>query len=756
MPPVYKGRGLRPHTPMCRSTPFPKERGIIPIAPLQFDFERDEKDLHTFIKTNFVLTNTTINKIRIDKNNFIIIYNKWLEAVKPTIMVNWDNAKKHGIIAGDFYLADLLSRKNESLKDILYVYLKETLYLFNRHEDKELGTFNSSTAQFSDGQKAHRLFWEKYERPPLEEYWDYILQRRDLLVPQDIRERKGSFYTPKIWVELSQKYMADVFGVNWQDEYYVWDCAAGTGNLLAGLTNKDNIWASTLDKADIDVIYDRIHNGANLWEKQVFQFDFLNDELTKLPLELQDIIKTKPEKLIIYINPPYAECGYAEETGKQNKREVANTNRVHSQYTKVLGKASRELFAQFLIRIYKEIPSCKIGNFSTLKALCAPNFVNFRRVFISNLERLFIVPADTFDNVTGQFPIGFHIWDTSNHRVFEQIQADVYDKNGCYIRKKQMVNYDKYRLINDWIITYNQHTKGRGYKIANFAYNCNDFPHHQYTALYNIDNVQKSISNIAVTDANIIIVCIYFTVRKVIPADLLNHNDQFLYPNDNWQSDYEFQSDCLTYTLFHNKNNITCKHGINHWIPFTSDEVNAHYKFESHFMTDFMAGKNPLSLEGKGGLPEYAHRGGMGDYTTEGRPEIYATEGRIFPPCPQFFGEGALPPHPHVHESPLSPRGKGIFNGERLSSPITFSVQAQNVFDAGRELWRYYHRQKDCNVNASFYDIREYFQGRNEAGRMNSKSDDEMYNKLLGELRLAMRLLGEQIKPKIYEYGFLL
>ena len=54
--------------------------------------------------------------------------------------------------------------------------------------------------------------------------------RRDLLVPQDVRERKGSFFTPKIWVEKSQQYLADVLGENWQDEYYIWDCCAGTGN----------------------------------------------------------------------------------------------------------------------------------------------------------------------------------------------------------------------------------------------------------------------------------------------------------------------------------------------------------------------------------------------------------------------------------------------------------------------------------------------------------------------------------------------
>ena len=124
------------------------------------------------------------------------------------------------------------------------------------------------------------------------------------------RERKGAFYTPPIWVELSQQYLADTLGEDWQDEYYIWDCAAGTGNLLTGLTNKFHIYASTLDKQDVEVIKDRIQNGANLLENNVFQFDFLNDDFSKLPQPLQEIINDpeKRKKLVIYINPPYAEA----------------------------------------------------------------------------------------------------------------------------------------------------------------------------------------------------------------------------------------------------------------------------------------------------------------------------------------------------------------------------------------------------------------------------------------------------------------
>jgi len=44
------------------------------------------------------------------------------------------------------------------------------------------------------------------------------------------RENTGSFFTPQIWVELSQRYLTETLGVNWQDEYYIWDCAAGTGS----------------------------------------------------------------------------------------------------------------------------------------------------------------------------------------------------------------------------------------------------------------------------------------------------------------------------------------------------------------------------------------------------------------------------------------------------------------------------------------------------------------------------------------------
>lgn len=97
-----------------------------------------------------------------------------------------------------------------------------------------------------------------------------------------------------------------------------------------------------------------------------------------------------------------------------------------------------------------------------------------------------------------------------------------------------------------------------------------------------------------------------------------------------------------------------------------------------------------------------------------------------------------------------------LFGDTPISNqPLEFSEEAKAVFDAGRELWKYYHEQPNVNVNASYYDIREYFQGRNEKGKMNAKSLDQIYTDLNAELKNKMSILADKIKPKIYDYEFL-
>jgi hypothetical protein len=524
---------------------------------------------------------------------------------------------------------------------------------------------------------------------------------QNLLVSQDVRERKGSFYTPQIWVELSQKYLADVFGKNWQNEYYVWDCAAGTGNLLAGLTNKYNIWASTLDKTDVDIMHDRIQNGANLLENNVFQFDFLNDDFTKLPQELQNIINDpkKRKKLIIYINPPYAEHGNRKTfAGKgEHKTKVSTTSKMYDVFQNIVGTATRELYVQFFLRIYQKIPDAKLASFSTPKFINAQNFLKFRNYFKAEFLKGFICQANTFDNVNGHFPISFLIWNLGKKENISKINTDVFfhdkDVKFCWqAGEKTFYATDKKMFISDWLREfYDKKEKEIGYIILPGV------DMQQQNGVYitsqptQSDILQHKTSRI--TKSNLMEMAIYLTVRQCIKPNWLNNRDQFLYPNNKWKKDLEFQNDCLAYTLFNN--NISSKHGVNHWIPFMENEVNARNKFESHFMVGFMTGKITQNI-----------------YTCEQQEE------------------------------------KTSINRE-------FSPEAANVFNAGRELWKYYHKQPNININASLYDIREYFQGRNDKGKMNNNSDDEMYNKLIDNLRLVLKNLKKKTELKVYEYGFL-
>ena len=319
-----------------------------------------------------------------------------------------------------------------------------------------------------------------------------------------------------------------------------------------------------------------------------------------------------------------------------------------------------------------------------------------RNIFTATLEKLFVVPADTFDNVKGKFPIGFQIYDTKKHEVFQSVLADVFDANQNFIGTKEFSTFNNAIFLNKWLATF----KDKKAPIARLNYKCNDFQHQNRNCIIHFNQtVSLGDGDFSVSKSNLIIPSIYLAIRHAIEATWLNDRDQFLYPNDGWQTDSEFQNDCLAYTLF--SNNIQSHFGINHWQPFTEYEVNARTKFDSNFMTDFISGK-------------------LRNDVSEGETQ-------------------------DMHNLETTQR----------TTPLVFSAQAQAVFGSGKALWLYFHQQPNCNVNASYYDIREHFQGRNAAGKMNNKSDNATYMGLIKNLREQLKLLQKNIEPKIYEYKFL-
>lgn len=680
-----------------------------------FDLHKDEKELRKFIRSNFKLGKQSTNGINITKNNFIFVFQRWVEEVKPSIAVNWDDVPKTSIV--DFFYADLISRNDYTLREELAVVLRGDKYRILQDILKG-ATQLFSEATFNDGKTAYNQFWNKYVRPPRKEYLDLILKRRDLLIPQDLRRYQGAFFTPPQWVQKSQEYLAMELGEDWQKEYYVWDCCAGTGNLLFGLTEKYRVYASTLDNADVQVMHERIkEKSLDLLDSHVFQFDFLNDSFDKLPQSLRNIINDpeRRRKLVMYINPPYAEAAdKSTVTGKgKNKTNVAVTNKTYNKYINKIGIAGRELFAQFFMRIYDEIPTSVLAQFSKLKIEQAPNFRDFRQAFRAKLGRNFVVPANSFDNVKGQFPIGFFIWHLGEETIFTQTITDIFDAKGNSLGNKTLIAYDSFNSINDWIISTRNRPRERN--IGFMSAKGNDFQNTNYIFIINDKKQLPHPRGTWITTKNIKEISIYLAVRHSIEATWLNDRDQFLYPNDGWKSDREFQNNCLVFTLFSNSNNIQSQHGTNHWIPFSEEEVGAQDNFESHFMHDFIMGKV------KEEKPQ--QEGTIQDLFTE--QETQTPDGNSFTP----------------------------------TEPLEFSQEAQAVLDAGRELWRYYHKQAGANPNASYYDIKMHLQGTKttKSGKvqMNSTSEDATYNALLADLRQSMKLLAAHIEPKVYEYGFL-
>jgi hypothetical protein len=442
----------------------------------------------------------------------------------------------------------------------------------------------------------------------------------------------------------------------------------------------------------------------------VFQFDFLNDylevphgmeqnekarrDLAKLEAAGIKKILDDPEKrkkLIVFINPPYAEAASATTrigTGR-NKQKVSAAHKTSKTYKEKLGRGINELFANFFVKIYHQLPGVKLASFSTLKYINSQNFVKFREYFLAEYKAGFICRANTFDNVDGKFPIGFLVWDLSVKKQINGIYADVFESDNnakdCWPQGQKFIyTVGKGQYIVDWIRTFfdteNDCIGYLRFQGTDFQTNSNAY----LTSRPSANDIRESkVTNI--TRNNHMVICIYLAVRQCIEHTWLNDRDQFLFPNDGYKKDAEFQYDCLVFTLFHGQNRISAKDGAaaglrNHWIPFTENEVDARNRFDSNFMSAFLKGK-PLSVEAKA------------------------------------------------------------------------------LLDAGRELWKYYHvkikNNNRASVNASFYDIREFFQGRNEKGTMNAASTDETYNTLRADLREKLRALTEKIQPKVYEYGFL-
>jgi hypothetical protein len=564
-------------------------------------------------------------------------------------------------------------------------------------------------------ERGYRNFWAIYHRPPEQQHRHYLLERRDSLLPIDEQKFKGAYYTPLHIVDKAYEQLVATLGANWQQRYIVWDTCCGVGNLEVKHSNYRNVFMSTLDKADIDIMQ-ASHTcvGAT-----IFQYDYLNDDITdfgeidysitnKMPMALRQAIadaregKKGAKPILVLINPPYGEA--ANSQGNAGKTGIATTRISFGMNN--LGYAARELFVQFLHRVMAELPNATLAMFSTLKYVNAPNFEGFREEWKAKYLGGFIVHSKAFDALKGNFPIGFLIWDLSKAQPSSAIDTLVLDKAGHIIGEKRLFTAPSSQLLSEWlprtkknnvdavplinaVTPINKTENVRNVKwsngaIAHFFCNGNDLQNSgTMTAIFSSVHSIGHAGGYFVNATNLWQVAVIFTVRMLISHTWQNHNDQFLKPSKPLSDD--FKSDCLVWMLFAGKNLTAGADDlrwngrdwsiVNHFIPFTEAEVGASRRFESDFMSRHMAG-------------------------------------------------------------------------------MIFSVEAQAVLDEGRKLWRRYHTisfprkiREELKLNRSdvgWYQIRR---------SLEAYGDSELTD--FAPFKEAYDALGSKLRPLVYILGFL-
>ncbi len=129
-------------------------RPLLDASLRVFRFAEDAAELAAFVRKAFRAgSGGPSASLSVTRNNFVFIYQKWARDVKPSIAVNWEGAKRRGLLDADFFLADLLSKDGATLVEKLYVVLRGDHYDLDRTLD-EMGLLVSKRAEFNDGQKA--------------------------------------------------------------------------------------------------------------------------------------------------------------------------------------------------------------------------------------------------------------------------------------------------------------------------------------------------------------------------------------------------------------------------------------------------------------------------------------------------------------------------------------------------------------------------------------------------------------------------
>lgn len=538
------------------------------IADIQvFEFA-DEAEESLFIDQIFSLAQKKLihsDKKEINEYNFEEVFIYWNRLFEKYV--------ENGHKSSEYFISDIEAGRSKIIGD--------TEVLFRLGD----GTVSKNVPM-----SEYTYFWDIYEKVTNPNVIKAIRQKIDRLSKDFGRRFTGEFYTPIDFAAKAFEYIERTVGSerykkgNWR----IWDMAAGTGNLEYLLPSSvlDHCYISTLLEDDANYCQ-RIFPTAT-----VFQYDYLNDDIymianpgmmspfipKKMPQSLYDDLHNPEISWIIFINPPFATANKSSKvTGKKSKDDVSMTAIQKLMTAANLGETSRELFAQFLYRISIEFAekTAYLGMFSTIKYLNSNNDQKLRDSFFQyRYERGFIFSSEAFVGTKGKFPVGFLVWNLSNHVELakQSITLDVYNSDCEKIGTKEIPMVERTTFLNKWIkryrnttifppfssgITISQRTVDVRDRVAD-GFICsmmscgNDMQHQNLTAL--LSGPQASAGAFSVTAGNFEQAMIAQAVRLIPKHTWDRDRDQFYQPYSD-ELPAEFVSDCVIWSAFASSNN---------------------------------------------------------------------------------------------------------------------------------------------------------------------------------------------------------
>jgi len=315
-------------------------------------------------------------------------------------------------------------------------------------------------------------------------------------------------------------------------------------------------------------------------EATKFQFDFLNDSDDKLPQGLQDAINSGKEILFL-INPPYATSSNLK-LGNTDKKDVEKTFYNKLMVEEGFGDASKNLYSQFLYRIFKikeRHNNIKIGLFSPLGFLTGDKFKKFRDKFFKEFsyENGFLFEACHFSDVAKNWGILFSVFNNNQMKKENIFDVDIVDYIDSFelikIKRKSLYNTDDNERLNDWgrkdtkgikqfdapQLSTSINVKSKGYgKLCDgalgYIWSCKNIIESNGTsvALFTSTFSGSNSNGWSIFNFNFNKVCLLFSARKIIERSWENSKDEYLAPNENHPEYEQFTYDSVVYSLFNN------------------------------------------------------------------------------------------------------------------------------------------------------------------------------------------------------------